>query len=58
MQGSCGLESRVVVTRPDQAALPLPINLLFVDITAKAQHVAVSHANDRKAVGEGPQVLC
>jgi hypothetical protein len=56
--GSYGLDSRVVVTRPDRAELPLPINILFVDRTAKARHVAVSHANDEEAAREAPQVVC
>jgi hypothetical protein len=46
MTGSCGRDYRVVVTHPAQEELPLPINLLFVDTTAKAQHVAISHADD------------
>ena len=58
MSGSCGLDTQVVVTRPDQAELRLPINILFVDSTAKAQHVLVSHANEGEAVCEVPQVLC
>jgi hypothetical protein len=45
MPGSYGVDRRVVVTPPDQEELPLPINILFVDTTAKAQHVAISQTN-------------
>jgi hypothetical protein len=55
--GSYGLDRRVVVTHPAQAALPLPLNLLFVDTTAKAQHVAIAHANDSEDAREVPPVL-
>lgn len=37
MPGSYGIDHRIVVTPPDQEELPLPINILFVDATAKAQ---------------------
>jgi hypothetical protein len=56
--GSYSLDRQVVVTHPDQGELPLPINILFVDTTAKAQHVAISHANDREAARGAPQVVC
>ena len=56
--GSYGLDRHVVVTHPAQAALPLPLNLLFVDATAKAQHVAVAHANDPDDVREVPHAFC
>jgi hypothetical protein len=56
--GSYGSDGRVVVSHPDQEELPLPINVLFVDTTAKAQHVAISHANDRDDARGVPQVLC
>jgi hypothetical protein len=46
LTGSYGLESRVVVTHPAQEELPLPIHLLFVDATVKAQHVALSQSDD------------
>jgi hypothetical protein len=46
MTGSYGMDSHLVVTRPKQAELPLPVNLLFVDTTTKAQHVALSHVDD------------
>jgi hypothetical protein len=58
MPGSYGIDKRVVVTHPEQEELPLPINLLFVDTTAKAQHVAISHTNDREDTREPPQVFC
>ena len=58
MPSSYGLDRRVVVTHPHQAELPLPINILFVDATANAQHVALSHADDLQAAREAPQVLC
>jgi hypothetical protein len=58
MPGSFGIDSRVVVTHPEQEELPLPINILFVDATAKAQHVAISHASNREDVRELPHVLC
>lgn len=48
MTGSHGMDNRVVVTHPAREELPLPINLLFVDTTAKAQHVAISHADDMR----------
>ena len=47
MTGSYGMDNRLVVTPPAQAELPLPINVLFVDHTANARHVAISHAHDR-----------
>jgi hypothetical protein len=56
--GSYGLDRRVVMTPSDQAELPLPINVLFVDTTAKAQHVAISHANDREDARGVPQLWC
>lgn len=40
--GSYGMDGRVVVRHPEQNDLPLPINLLFVDRMAKAQHMAIS----------------
>ena len=43
--GSYGRDHHVVVSHPIQAELPLPINVLFVDHTAEAQHVAISHAH-------------
>jgi hypothetical protein len=58
LTGSYGVDRRVVVTPPDQDELPLPINLLFVDATATAQHVAIAHADDLEAAREAPQVLC
>jgi hypothetical protein len=56
--GSYSLDRQLVVTHPDQGELALPINILFVDTMARAQHVAVSQANEREAVEEAPQVLC
>jgi hypothetical protein len=56
--GSYSLDRQLVVTHPDQDELPLPINILFVDATANAQHVAISHADDLDAAREAPQVLC
>ena len=56
--GSYGIDRRVVVTHPDQEELPLPINILFVDITAKAQHVAISQAHVNEDARGVPQVLC
>jgi hypothetical protein len=47
MTGSYGMDSRVLVTHLEQEELPLPINILFVDTRAKAQHVAISHVDDR-----------
>jgi hypothetical protein len=58
MPGSYGRGRHVVVTHPDQEELPLPINILFVDTTAKAQHVAISRANDLEETRESPHVLC
>jgi hypothetical protein len=58
MPGSYGLDRRVVLTHPDQDELPLPINILFIDTTAKAQHVAISQANAHEDAKESPQVLC
>jgi hypothetical protein len=46
MTGSSTTDGSVVVTHPDQEELPLPINLLFVDATANAQHVAISQPDD------------
>jgi hypothetical protein len=46
MTGSYGMDNRVVMTPPAHAELPLPINVLFVDHTANARHVAISHTND------------
>jgi hypothetical protein len=46
MTGSSTTDSRVVVTHPAQEELPLPINVLFVDATANAQHVAISRPDD------------
>jgi hypothetical protein len=40
--GSYHMDGRVVVTHPDQDDLPLPINMLFVDRGAQAQHVRLS----------------
>ena len=58
MPGSYGLDRRVVVAPPDQEELPLPINILFVDTTAKAQHVAISQANVNEEATGWPHVLC
>ena len=58
MPGSYGLDRRVVVTLPAQAELPLPINILVVDTTAKARHVAISHPNVDEEVRRVPSVLC
>jgi hypothetical protein len=58
LTGSYGIDRRVVVTHPAQAALILPLNLLFVDTTAKAHHVAIVHANDIEEAREVPPVLC
>jgi hypothetical protein len=58
MTGSYGLDRRVVVTHSDQEELPLPLNILFVDTSAKAQHVAISHANDMEETRGSPQVVC
>ena len=58
MPGLYRIDRRVVVTPPKQAELPLPINVLFVDTTAKARHVAISHINDRDDARRLPQVLC
>jgi hypothetical protein len=58
MPGSYGLDRRVVVTHPDQDELPLPINILFIDTMAKAQHVAISQATVHEEARESPQVLC
>ena len=46
MTGSYGMDHRVVVTPPAQVELPLPINVLFVDHSAKARHIAISQAHD------------
>jgi hypothetical protein len=58
LPGSYGIDRRVVVTSPDQEELPLPINILFVDTTAKAQHVAISQANVNEEARGLPHVLC
>jgi hypothetical protein len=58
MTGSYGLDGRMVVSHPDQEELPLPINILFVDARAKAQHVAISHANDMEEAKGSLPVLC
>jgi hypothetical protein len=58
LTGSYGTDQRMIMTHPAQATLPLPLNLLFVDITAKAQHVAISHANESEDAKEVPHVLC
>jgi 3'-phosphoadenosine 5'-phosphosulfate sulfotransferase (PAPS reductase)/FAD synthetase len=58
MTGSYGIDRRVVVTHPAQEELPLPINILFVDTSAKAQHVAISHANGIEEATGSPHVLC
>jgi hypothetical protein len=58
MTGSYGADRRVVVTHPEQEELPLPINVLFVDARATAQHVAISHANDIEEAKGSPHVLC
>jgi hypothetical protein len=47
LTGSYGRDRRVVMTPPAQAELPLPINVLCVDTTANARHVAISHAHER-----------
>jgi len=47
MTGSYGRDHRVVATPSAQEELPLPINVLFVDHTAKARHAAISHANEQ-----------
>jgi hypothetical protein len=46
MTGSQGMDDRMVVTHPAQEELPLPINLLFVDATVRAQHIAISEPDD------------
>jgi hypothetical protein len=58
LTGSYGIDRRVVVNPSAQAALPRPLNLLLVDTTAKAQHVALAHANDIDEVKVTPPVLC
>jgi hypothetical protein len=58
MTGLYGSDGRVVVSHPDQEELPLPINILFVDTRVKAQHVAISHANDLEEVRGALPVLC
>jgi hypothetical protein len=57
MPGSYGSDRRVVVTPPAQAELSLPINMLFVDTTAQAQHVAISHVPESEDARGLPPVL-
>jgi hypothetical protein len=58
LTGSYGIDRRVVLVHGAPAVLTLPLNLLFVDITARAQHVVIAHAVDTQDARQVPPVLC
>jgi hypothetical protein len=58
LTGCYGIDRRVVVTHGVQAVLTLSLNLLFVDTTVEAQHVAIAHAIDIQDARQVTPVLC